>query len=322
MTPDDRPAGRRPRVLTWHVHGNYLYALSQVPCEFIIPVRPGRAGYSPLGGKIPWGANVREVPAERVHETPVDCVLYQSPENLADAPALLSAEQQRLPCAFLEHNPPQPHPTDTVHPFRQPGGVLVHVTPYNAQMWDHAADVSARVVEHGIVPPAARYQGDLARGIVVVNNIARRGRRMGADLHQQVAREVPMDLIGMDSERCGGLGEVPNMEVASFMARYRFFFSPVRYGSLGLALLEAMMCGLPVVGFGSTELPAVIHSGVDGYVDTRPGRLIEVCRQLLAEPRLARQWGEAGRRTAMSRYHIDRFVDDWRALFDSLMEAA
>lgn len=320
MNANDTQPGQRWRVLTWHVHGNYLYALTQVPCEFIVPVRPGRAGYSPLGSKIPWGANVREVPADRIHEIPVDCILYQSPENLADAATLLSPQQQRLPCAFLEHNPPQQHPTDAVHPFRHPGGVLVHVTPYNAQMWDHSADVTQRVIEHGIVPPRARYLGELARGIVVVNNIARRGRRMGADLHLHMARQVPLDLIGMDSERCGGLGEVPNMDVAAFMSHYRFFFSPVRYGSLGLALLEAMMCGVPVVGFGGTELPAVIHSGVDGYVDNRPERLAQVCRQLIAEPELARQWGEAGRRLAMSRYHIDRFVDDWRELFDALME--
>ena len=31
---------KRLRVLTWHVHGNYLYYLSQAPHEFFIVTKP------------------------------------------------------------------------------------------------------------------------------------------------------------------------------------------------------------------------------------------------------------------------------------------
>ncbi len=33
---------RRLRVLTWHVHGSYLYYLTQAPHDFYLPVKPGR----------------------------------------------------------------------------------------------------------------------------------------------------------------------------------------------------------------------------------------------------------------------------------------
>ena len=36
-----RPRARRVRVLTWHVHGSYLWYLSQVPVTWVLPVRPG-----------------------------------------------------------------------------------------------------------------------------------------------------------------------------------------------------------------------------------------------------------------------------------------
>ncbi|WYX22318.1 glycosyltransferase family 9 protein [Achromobacter xylosoxidans] len=56
MTQSRMPRGRRLRILTWHVHGNYLYALGQVPHDFVIPVLPGNpAGYGALGSRIPWG---------------------------------------------------------------------------------------------------------------------------------------------------------------------------------------------------------------------------------------------------------------------------
>ncbi|WP_367399097.1 glycosyltransferase family 4 protein [Burkholderia multivorans] len=311
--------GRRLRVLTWHVHGNYLYALTQAPHDFYVPVREdGSPGYGALGRRIPWGPNVHAIPAGQLRETPLDCVVYQSRQNLRDAWTLLSPAQRRLPCAYIEHNPPEPHPTDTVHPFSHPRGILVHVTPHNAQMWDRSG-VPTRVIEHGVpVPPDVRYLGELARGIVVVNHLARRGRRLGADLYADMARMLPLDLIGMESEACGGLGEIPNMEVAAFMARYRFYFSPIRYGSLSLSLVEAMLCGIPVIGFAATELPSVIENGVHGYVDSRPQRLAEAGRMLLEQPELARRWGQAARAMARERFSIERFVAEWCALFETL----
>ena len=36
-----------------------------------------------------------------------------------------------------------------------------------------------------------------------------RHRLLGADIFQQVREAVPLDLVGMDAEALGGLGEVP-----------------------------------------------------------------------------------------------------------------
>ena len=323
MSPLESPRGRRRlRILVWHVHGNYLYALTQAPHDFYVPqTEDDRPGYGTLGRKIPWGENVHGVPAWQVRNLEFDLVIYQSAQNLADAPLLLTAAQRRLPCAYIEHNPPAPLPAESMHPFRHERGLLVHVTSHNAVMWDNHG-IAQRVVEHGLPDPGYLYRGDLPRGIVVVNHLMRRGRRVGADLYTQAAARVPLDLIGMDAEAAGGLGEVPNMEVAAFMARYRCFFSPVRYASLGLSLVEAMLCGLPVVGFAATELPCVITNGQDGYVDSRPERLLDVARQLIDDAELARAWGQAARATALRRFSIERFVEDWNQVFATLTESS
>lgn len=314
-------ASRRLRILTWHVHGNYLYALGHVPHDFIVPGLPGGPpGYGALGPRIPWTSNLTQVPAQEVRSLRFDCVLYQSRQNLDDARLLLGDEQRALPCAYLEHNPPEPHPTDTVHPFRHDRGLLVHVTPFNAAMWD-SGGMPVRVVEHGVPPPAVDYDGSLERGVTVINHLARRGRRLGLDLFEAVRARTPLDLIGMGSEALGGLGEVPNMEVGARLALYRYFFSPIRYASLGLSLVEAMLCGVPVLGFATTELPMVIKSGENGYVDTRPDRLAAVARELLARPELARAWGAAGKETALRRFGMGRFVSDWIDVFDTILEA-
>lgn len=311
---------RPVRILTWHIHGNYLLYLSRANVEFYLPVRPGGAhGYGGRGQTFPFPDRVRDVPAEAVPDLDFDAVLYQTRRNFeVDGPEILSDRQRRLPRIYLEHDPPRAHPTDTRHGSDDPDGLLVHVTPFNALMWDDGRTPS-RVIEHGVfVPDGVHYTGEFDRGIVVVNHLRRRGRLLGADLFDQVRRQVPLDLVGMDAESLGGLGEVPPPELAAFEARYRFFFNPIRWTSLGLAILEAMMIGMPIVGLATTELATVVENRISGVVDTNPDRLVDAMKQLLADPAEAQRLGRGARQRALERFSIDRFARDWERAFDDV----
>jgi glycosyltransferase involved in cell wall biosynthesis len=307
-------------VLTWHVHGNYLYYLTQVPHEFFLVTDAARsAHHTGRSGTLPWGDNVHEIDVDAVASANIDVVLYQSRGAwLDERPRLLTAAQQRLPRIYLEHDPPQSHPTDSRHWVDDAGALLVHVTHFNALMWDSGA-TPTRVIEHGVrLLNDTAYDGKRASGLVVVNNLDRRGRRLGHDVYEEVARRVPLALVGMGSERCGGEGEVDNAELPARMAAHRFFFNPIRYTSLGLAVIEAMMTGAPVVGLATTELTSVIRSDENGLIDTRLDRLVDGMRRLLDDPAEARRLGAAGRRTANERFGIDRFVADWLNAFDAV----
>jgi len=305
------------RILTWHVHGNYLYYLSQVPHTFYLPVKEGRPeGYGGRLPGMPWPDNLCDVPAEEVKDLDLDVILYQSQKNyLEDQYEILSEDQRRLPRVHLEHDPPREQPTDTRHVVDDPNVLLVHVTHFNDLMWD-SGRTPTRVVEHGVmVPPEVRYSGELERGLVVVNGLAGRGRRLGADVVARVREQVPLDLVGMGSEKAGGLGEVPHDRLPAFEARYRFFFNPIRYTSLGLAVCEAMMIGMPIVGLATTEMVTAVENGVSGYVHTDVRYLVERMHELLADPAEARRLGEGARRQARERFRIERFVDDWLDVF-------
>ena len=303
------------RLLTWHVHGSYLWYLSHVPHELVLPVRDGRPeGY---GGRLPgfaWPRNVREVPANAVRSMAFDAVLTQSHRNwLIDREEILSPEQRRLPRLHLEHDPPLRHPTEEAHPVNDPGALLVHVTGFNALMWN-AGRTPTRVIEHGVaVPDSVRWTGEAARGITVVNDLATRGRRVGLDVFRRALGAAPIDLVGMNSGRLGGLGEVPLARLPALTARYRFFFNPIRYTSLGLAVCEAMMTGLPILGLATTEMATAVVDGVNGYSDTREEVLHAHMRRLIADPEEARALSEGARRIARARFGMDRFVADWNA---------
>jgi glycosyltransferase involved in cell wall biosynthesis len=307
----------RPRILTWHIHGSYLFYLSQAACEFFLPVKAGRPeGYSGRSGHFPWPANVHEVAAEDVAALELDCVLFQTRRNwFEDQYELLSPAQRRLPRVYVEHDPPREHPVEQRHWVDDPETLLVHVTPFNALMWD-SGRTPTRVIEHGVVvPEGLRYTGQLERGIVVVNNLASRGRRVGADVFQRVRARVPLDLAGMGSHELDGLGDVPIARLHELVARYRFLFNPIRYTSLGLAVCEAMMLGVPVVALATTEYATVIENDVSGYVDTDVDRLVEAMLVLVADPTEARRLGEGARRRAEERFRIDRFVREWEDSF-------
>ncbi|MBE9159301.1 glycosyltransferase family 4 protein [Nodosilinea sp. LEGE 06152] len=308
---------QRLRILTWHVHGSYLYYLTQCPHDFYLPTKPGHPeGY---GGRLPgfdWGHNVFDIAAEDVRHQEFDCILYQSRRNYEqDQHEILSPEQRQLPQLFLEHDPPREHPTDTRHGVDDPGVLLVHVTAFNRLMWD-CGRTPTRVIEHGVtVPEEVQYTGEIAKGIVVVNGLRSRGRRLGADLFQQVRQHIPLDLVGMDSESLGGLGNISHRDLPALMARYRFFFHPVRYTSLGLAVCEAMYLGLPIVGLATTELPTVVENDVSGFIHTDPAALIKQMQQLIDHPDLARHLSQGAQTVGQTRFNLYHFVQDWNAAF-------
>ena len=155
------------RVLTWHVHGNYLYYLCSAPHTFFVPTKPGRPeGYGGRKGHLPWPRNLEEFPADAAKDMDFDCILYQSGTNWdVDQYDILSAEQRSLPRIYVEHDPPRQSPTDTRHPVDDPATLLVHVTPFNDLMWDSGTSPT-RVIDHGVkVASGVAYSGELERGI-------------------------------------------------------------------------------------------------------------------------------------------------------------
>lgn len=266
------------------------------------------------------GDNVHEVPVDEIKNTKFDVILFQSHQNYeVDQYDILSPQQRALPKVYLDHDPPYDHPTDTRHFITDPSVTLVQVTNFNRLMTD-SDHLQTVVIDHGVVAPTARYKGDLDRGIVVINNLQSRGRRLGLDIFEQVRHKVPLDLVGLGTTEIGGLGPIRHDELPEFISHYRFFFNPIRYTSLGLAIIEAMMVGLPIVGLATTELVSVINSGVNGYIALNVDDLVGHMKELLDSPDQAKKLGDNARTHALNRFSIARFAADWERLLRRVAE--
>ena len=308
---------RRLKILIWRIHGSYLNALARIDHDWYLPVKDGRPeGYGGRGPTFDLPGYVREVPAERVRDLDLDLVIFQTPKNyFEDQFEILSEQQRRLPKIYLEHNTPKPHPADSRHPVDDPDVLLVHVTHFNRMMWDSGRAPTV-VIEHSVgIDPAIDYSGRLARGITVINGMQKRPRIAGYDLYLQARERVPLTCAGMETEPLGGLGDVPYRDLHRRVAEHRFLFSPMRYTSLPLAVIEAMTIGMPVVALATTELPTVIENAVTGYVSCDVEELIARMQELIADHEHARRLGANARAVARERFGIERFARDWNAAF-------
>ena len=310
-----------PNVLIWHIHGSYLNYIVHASANFYLPVKAGRPeGYGGKGKTFRWPENVHEIPSEEVPKLALDLVIHQTPKNyFEDQYEILSEEQRRLPRIYLEHNTPKGHPTDTKHPVDDPHTLLVHVTHFNRMMWD-SGRCPTMVIEHGAaLDDEASYTGELDKGIVVVNGLKRRNRIAGYDVWERMRQRVPLELVGMDSLELGGLGDIPHTDLLQMEARYRFFFNPIRYTSLPLALVEAMAVGMPIVALATTEVPTVVENGVNGYVSNDLDYLADRMTHLLSNRREAVRMGRRSREMARERFSIERFSRDWERAFALVM---
>ncbi|QJB30074.1 glycosyltransferase family 4 protein [Chitinophaga oryzae] len=308
----------RHSIFTWHVHGSYLYYLSQGHYDIYIPVRDARdEGYYGRGHTFPFGDNVHEIPFGDVKHYHFDCILFQSAKNyLTDQYEVLSAEQRSLPKIYLEHNTPHTDTVNQQHVVDDLGVLLVHVTHYNKLMWNNNR-TPVTVISHGVTDTVEPYCGDIPGGLVTINHLQQRGRTLGWDIYQQVSREVPLELAGMGNAE--GIGEILHPALPSVRSHYRFYFHPVRHTSLALAVCEAMMQGLPVVALATTELVTIIRDGVNGYIHTDVDYLIEKMQLLINDRDHALELGAAARQTALALFDIGRFTREWEAAFSRVV---
>ncbi|MCF2446703.1 glycosyltransferase family 4 protein [Dyadobacter sp. CY345] len=312
----------RLKILTWHVHGSYLYYLSQGDYDIFIPVRNEKSeGYFGRGETFPFGPNVIEIAASEVRNTDFDCILFQSEKNyLIDQHDILADWQKQLPRLYVEHNTPERHPTNSLHVMTDPAVTMVHVTHFNKLMWDNGPVRNIQVIEHGVCIPPVSYRGDIPRGIVVINHIEQRGRITGWDVFDEVRKHVPLDLVGMGTLESGGLGEVLNPQLPEFISHYRFFFNPIRYTSFGLAVCEAMLTGMPVVALATTEYVTVLKNGESGFIDTNISSLIENMKKLIEDPALAKILGKNARQVALDKFDIGRFTREWKDIIQQTVQ--
>jgi glycosyltransferase involved in cell wall biosynthesis len=79
-------------------------------------------------------------------------------------------------------------------------------------------------------------------------------------------------------------------------------------------LIEAMMIGLPVLALAAAATADAVGPGA-GLVSADVDRPARGAARLVVEPEPAEQLGRQGRRHALARFGLQRFLKDWKNAF-------
>lgn len=100
------------------------------------------------------------------------------------------------------------------------------------------------------------------------------------------------------------LDYLPRDQVIDYLSEGGIFCLPSLYESFGLVAIEALMCGLPVVGFTDTALDEIVIDGQTGMLVTKGDveALSEALRRLLSDRELRTKMGFRGREMAVAKF--------------------
>ena len=135
---------------------------------------------------------------------------------------------------------------------------------------------------------------------------------------ETIARQIPVSVYGMGAGELRahvptGLAETADLsqtELHQRVADHLAYLHPYRWTSLGLSLVEAMTLGCPVLVNAATAAPESVPAEA-GVVSSSPAVLAQTALRWRADRDEAREIGLAGRRHALRRFGLSRFLDDW-----------
>lgn len=106
------------------------------------------------------------------------------------------------------------------------------------------------------------------------------------------------------------LGNVPNHELPSLLNQCDIFTMPSLYEGHPKALLEAMACGLPVLGTRVPGIQEIIVDGENGVLsETDAVSLREGLRRLVEDAPLRQRLGRAAREYVQAHFALERVVE-------------
>ena len=110
-------------------------------------------------------------------------------------------------------------------------------------------------------------------------------------------------------------------EVNGILANSDIFLLPSEYESFGLAALEAMSSGVPVIGTASGGIREVVTPGETGYllpVGDVDG-MADAALKILGDESLRSQMCENGRRIAADRFNRDKIVSEYESFYREIL---
>ena len=124
-----------------------------------------------------------------------------------------------------------------------------------------------------------------------------------------------------ESARLKTIGSVPFKDMANRYREMDLLVLPSVREGFGLAVAEAMACGLPVVASNCSAIPELIDEGKGGFLCPVGdiNAFAEKINLLADSPKLRREMGEYNRTKVEKMFTLDRMVKEYQDLFQEVL---
>jgi len=126
------------------------------------------------------------------------------------------------------------------------------------------------------------------------------------------------------SEAVEFMGQRSPAEIPDILAGFDIFVQASNWEAFGIAIVEAMACGLPVVATRVEGVVDIIEEGVDGFLvpPKDPEALAVRILQLLGDPDLRTKIGVKARRKVEANFDIREMTDRMARIYQELLNGA
>ena len=209
-----------------------------------------------------------------------------------------------------------------------------HYVAISARQASLHPELACHVVHHGLDParfPLGSGAGDYAaflgrlswcKGPDIAVEATRRAGvdlRIGGELHAEEdprtwVEELERTLQAPHVHRLGSVGGRRKLEL---LADARALLMPIRWEEpFGLVMIEAMLCGTPVIAFPRGAAPEIVDDGLTGFLANDVDEMAAVLSSLGGFDRAA------CRRHAQARFSSARMVGDYARIYAGVAAAA
>ena len=206
-----------------------------------------------------------------------------------DIPVVSISDAQRVPLPWLNWAKTVYHglPRDLLRPAFQPGRYIAFL---------------------GRICPEKRPDRaiDIARRFGMKLKIAAKVDAVDQDYFDERIRPM-LNLPGVEF-----IGEINESEKNDFLGDAYALLFPIDWPEpFGLAMIEAMACGTPVIAYRCGSVAEVVDDGLTGYVVETRRQAVEALRKVANLDRTV------VRHLFEERFSVERMVDDYLAIYDA-----
>jgi glycosyltransferase involved in cell wall biosynthesis len=171
------------------------------------------------------------------------------------------------------------------------------------------------VIWHGFDPNEWPVSDrEINKALTVGRRISERDSICGYRIIQGLERSgIPIKLVG-DNPALDIQSPESFTDLRRYYSKHAVYLNPTMRSPMPRARGEAMMSGIPIVTTGFYDEEMFIEHGINGFVSNNINEIKEYTALLLADKDLQATMAQNVRRTALERFHISRFLNDWKKI--------